>query len=372
MNATLILACGGSSSRMGFNKLLADICGMSCIRRSCMAFEDIPDIKEIVIAAPLHLHEIYRNELHGISKQTVFVDCGDTRQQSVANAVAKATGEYVIIHDGARPLITRDEILKCISDAETYGSSVLCTKSKDTVRVGNTCPDRNEVYIVRTPQIFKREQWLKAYNTADKEYTDDASLIEFIGIKPHLTLGEYTNIKLTTIDDIATARAILTKGENGVKIGHGYDVHRLVENRDLIIGGVNIPYDKGLLGHSDADVLTHAVMDSLLGALALGDIGKLFPDSDPKYKGADSIKLLEHVTELINSKGWQLSNLDCTVLAQAPKLAPYISAMRSNLAAAMNTDIECISVKATTEEGLGFTGSGDGIAAHAVCLLKRI
>lgn len=372
MNASLILACGGSSARMGFNKLLTDIGGISCIRRSCVAFEDIPDIKEIVIAAPSHLHETYRNELCGISKPTVFVDCGATRQQSVADAVSKATGEYVIVHDGARPLITRQEIQNCIADAENFGSSVLCTKSKDTVRVGDTCPDRNEVYIVRTPQIFKREQWLKAYSTADKEYTDDASLIESIGIKPHLTMGEYINIKLTTVDDIATARAILAKGDSQVKIGHGYDVHRLVENRDLIIGGVKISYDKGLLGHSDADVLTHAVMDALLGALALGDIGKLFPDSDPKYKGADSIKLLEYVTELINSKGWCVSNIDCTVLAQAPKLAVHISAMRSNLATAMNTDIERISVKATTEEGLGFTGSGEGIAAHAACLLKRI
>lgn len=154
-----------------------------------------------------------------------------------------------------------------------------------------------------------------------------------------------------------------------MRIGHGYDVHRLVPNRKLILGGTEIPYEKGLLGHSDADVLTHAVMDALLGAAALGDIGKLFPDSDPAYEGADSIGLLEKVVELLKNNGYTLHNLDCTVLAQAPKLAPYIDAMRRNLAVACGVDLSAVSIKATTEEGLGFTGRGDGIAAHAVCLL---
>lgn len=155
-----------------------------------------------------------------------------------------------------------------------------------------------------------------------------------------------------------------------MRIGHGYDVHRLVEGRKLILGGVEIPYEKGLLGHSDADVLTHAVMDALLGAAALGDIGKWFPDSDPAYKGADSIALLRRVTELLAREGWRVGNVDTTVLAQAPKLAPHLSQMREYLAAACGVPVSQISVKATTEEGLGFTGSGEGIAAHAVCLLE--
>ena len=157
----------------------------------------------------------------------------------------------------------------------------------------------------------------------------------------------------------------------GIRIGHGYDVHRLVEGRRLILGGVDVPYEKGLLGHSDADVLTHAVMDALLGAAALGDIGKWFPDSDPAYAGADSLRLLERVTEIIGEHGWQVGNVDVTVLAQRPKLARHIPKMRENLAARMGIAPEQVSVKATTEEGLGFTGSGEGIAAHAVCLLVR-
>lgn len=157
-----------------------------------------------------------------------------------------------------------------------------------------------------------------------------------------------------------------------LRVGHGYDVHRLVEGRALILGGVTVPFDRGLLGHSDADVLTHAVMDALLGAAALGDIGQLFPDSDAAYAGADSIVLLERVTALLREHGWQVGNVDATVVAQAPKLAPYIPEMRRRLAEAMGLDVDCVSVKATTEERLGFTGSGEGMAAHAVALIERL
>ena len=156
-----------------------------------------------------------------------------------------------------------------------------------------------------------------------------------------------------------------------LRIGHGYDVHRLTEGRRLILGGVDVAYDRGLLGHSDADVLAHAVMDALLGAAALGDIGKLFPDSDERYAGADSLALLRRVTAYLAENGWQAVNVDATVVAQAPKLMPYIGAMRENLAAAMGLDVGCVSVKATTEEHLGFTGSGEGMAAHAVALVEK-
>ena len=155
-----------------------------------------------------------------------------------------------------------------------------------------------------------------------------------------------------------------------MRIGHGYDVHKLVENRKLILGGVDIPYEKGLLGHSDADVLLHAISDSLLGALALGDIGKLFPDNDPQYEGADSLVLLQRVYEAVKEKGYEIGNIDATVLAQRPKLRPYIDTMRENIANALEVDVDRISVKATTEEGLGFTGKGEGIAAHCICLLN--
>ena len=156
-----------------------------------------------------------------------------------------------------------------------------------------------------------------------------------------------------------------------MRIGHGYDVHRLVEGRRCIIGGVDIPHEKGLLGHSDADVLLHAIMDAVLGAMAAGDIGKLFPDSDPTYKGADSLVLTRRVAEVMVERGYRLGNIDATVIAQAPKLAPHIPAMRERIAEAFGVEVDRVSVKATTEERLGFTGSGEGIAAHAVCLLEE-
>ena len=157
-----------------------------------------------------------------------------------------------------------------------------------------------------------------------------------------------------------------------MRVGLGYDVHKLVEGRKLIIGGVNVPHEKGLLGHSDADVLIHAVMDSILGALALGDIGKHFPDTDEKYNGSDSMKLLEFVYNLINEKGYGIGNIDCTIIVQSPKMAPHIQNMRENIAKALNTSIENINVKATTEEGLGFTGAKEGIAAQSICLLVKV
>lgn len=157
-----------------------------------------------------------------------------------------------------------------------------------------------------------------------------------------------------------------------MRIGHGYDVHKLVEDRELIVGGVHIPYEKGLLGHSDADVLLHAVSDALLGAAAMGDIGGMFPDNDPEYLGADSLVLLRQVFQRLRDSGYSVINIDCTVIAQKPKMKPYIPEMRMNIAAALSTDVENISVKATTEEKMGFTGRGEGISAHCVCLIDKV
>lgn len=375
LKATAILACGGTSTRMGENKLLINLCGKSCILRSCEALANSPYVTKIVVSAPLFLHEKYADELKSITKPVIFVKSGETRQQSVKNAVMAADEDIILIHDGARPLVSTDTVNKSVLDANEFGSSIVCTPSKDTVRVlyegGSLAPDRSGVYIVRTPQTFKRELYLSALEASNADFTDDSQLLDSIGITPHITIGEYENIKLTTPEDVAVAKSIISKREvKTMRIGHGYDVHKLVVGRKLILGGVKIEYEKGLLGHSDADVLTHAVMDSMLGAAALGDIGKLFPDKDPAYKDADSIKLLELVSQRVKQAGYTVSNIDVTVIAQAPKLASHIDKMREVLAQAIGTDVNQISIKATTEEGLGFTGDGLGIAAHAVCLLN--
>ena len=218
------------------------------------------------------------------------------------------------------------------------------------------------LFAVQTPQCFSRALYLQALARVQGDkarlVTDDCSLFELAGFPVTLTQGDYANLKITTREDL--------KGERTMRFGHGYDVHRLVEGRRLILGGVDIPYEKGLLGHSDADVLLHAVADALLGAAALGDIGRHFPDSDPRYKGADSLKLLQAVGDMLRKAGYTVGNIDATILCQAPKLAPYIPLMRQNIAACLGMDVGRVSVKATTEEHLGFTGAGQGIAAHAV------
>lgn len=372
LRASLILACGGKSTRMGHNKLLMDICGKPCILRTCEAFCKCPEIKNIIIAAPEPLWDTYRAVLKSLPLPVTFVSGGETRQQSVMNAVLDSREDIIVIHDGARPLITPEVIRRSVAEAAEYGSSVVCVPTKDTIRYSDGhksyCPERSKLYSVQTPQSFKRTLYLEAASKANGDFTDDAQLLEAAGITPHITIGEYSNIKITTAEDISMAQSLLGAT---LRIGHGYDVHRLVTGRDLIIGGVKIAYDKGLLGHSDADVLTHAIMDALLGAAALGDIGKLFPDSSDEYKGADSIELLKTVVKHMAERGFGISNVDSTVIAQAPKLAPHIENMRRILADAMGLPVDAVSVKATTEEHLGFTGSGEGIAAHAVAMVLK-
>ena len=233
-------------------------------------------------------------------------------------------------------------------------------------------PDRSTLYAVQTPQCFDRAEYLAALEELDAEkarlVTDDCSLFELTGRPVELVQGDYANIKITTRED-------LPRTENGgkkMRIGHGYDVHRLVEGRKLILGGVEVPYEKGLLGHSDADVLAHAVMDAVLGAAALGDIGQHFPDTAEEYAGADSLMLARRVAEIMTEHGWHIENIDATILCQRPKLAPHIPAMRAKLAEAFGMPVDAVSVKATTEEHLGFTGEGLGIAAHAVALIEAV
>ena len=366
-----VLACGGRSTRMGENKLLINLRGKSCIRRSADAICTCPDISKIIVAAPVELWDVYSAELLGLPIPLEFAPAGETRTESVKNAAEHAEGDIILIHDGARPLVKPHEIQRSVDDAMTYGSSVVCTPVKDTVRYSygekSYSPNRDCLYTVRTPQTFSLSLYREMLRHGG-DYTDDAQMLDALGITPHITIGEYTNIKLTTPEDVASATAIL--GGSTMRIGHGYDVHKLVEERDLILGGVKIDHQKGLLGHSDADVLVHAIMDAILGAAAMGDIGKLFPDNDPKYSGADSLKLLSEVVRRVRGNGYDIENIDSTVVAQAPKLSPHIERMRENIASAAGVGVSKVSVKATTEEGLGFSGRGEGIAAHAVVLLK--
>ena len=289
------------------------------------------------------------------------------------------------IHDGARPLVTADVIARTLESAQKFGSGVAAVALKDTVKrvdedsVVVDTPPRDKLRAVQTPQTFEAGLIRKAHAAyaLGERATDDAALAERMGIAVHLTEGDVENIKLTTPEDMLLARQVILKREGQkeekpmMRIGHGYDVHRLVENRKLILCGVEIPYALGLLGHSDADVALHALMDALLGAAALGDIGRHFPDTDPAYKGADSGKLLDHVVALLEEKGYTVGNVDVTIICQRPKLKDYIEQMRENVARHLKVDIDCVNIKATTTEKLGFEGEGLGISSHAVACIEK-
>lgn len=362
-----IVLGAGRGKRIGFDKMLYKLQGRAVIERSVRAFSGCGRIDEIIVAAGENIDRV-RRLVQNLPKVKAVVRGGDTRAQSVLNAISRAEGDLVAIHDGARPFVSEEVINAAVRGAYIHGRAVPCVKVKDTIKqsdgdfIGRTF-DRDKLYITQTPQVFD----LQAYRTLaekyfDRDITDDAQLFERGGVPVAITPGDYANYKITTKDDI--------KEKREMRIGHGYDVHKLVRGRDLIMGGVKIPYEKGLLGHSDADVVLHAVMDSLLGALALGDIGKHFPDTDPRYEGIDSMKLMENVAAMIRRAGAEMENIDVTILCQRPKLAPHIPQMRQNIADALGCDVSRISVKATTEEGLGFTGQGLGIACHSVCLLN--
>ena len=381
-----VLLAAGNSTRMGGgrSKVLEELGGRPALCRSLEVLDRCPLIGEICLVCREQDRADMLPLTSGLATPVRVVPGGAQRQDSVERGVEALTGpwEYVAIHDGARPLVTEEVLAAVCRDAMAHGAATAAVPSKDTCKLADgagfvaATPARDRLWAVQTPQAFSlalyRETLEKA-RAAGQSYTDDCQLIEAAGGSVKLTMGDYRNIKLTTPEDLLAARAYLG-GEGGkktVRIGYGYDVHRLVEGRKLILAGVDVPFEKGLLGHSDADVIAHAVADALLGAAALGDIGHLFPDTDPRYDGADSLKLLAEVCRLLREKGFSIGNIDATLLAQRPKIAPHISRMRENLAAACGIAADQVSVKATTEERLGFTGREEGMAASAVCLLER-
>ena len=395
MNAAVIVAAG-RGSRMGLdrNKVLYPLCGEPIVVRTARAFVDsgLFDAGVVIVTGADDIAEMRRMMADAGVRVRAVVEGGADRQASVYCGIRACdeAADIIAIHDGARPLVTRAVIERTIDSAREYGSGVAAVMLKDTIkRVDDSgcvidTPIRDTLRAVQTPQTFdaalirQAHERFKNGNDAGLRATDDAMLAEWMGHTVHLTDGDVENIKLTTPEDMLLAGEVLVrrgeakKEEKTMRIGHGYDVHRLVEGRKLILCGVEIPHTVGLLGHSDADVAYHALTDALLGAAAMGDIGRHFPDTDPQYKGADSGKLLDHVMELIWAKGYTVGNVDVTIIAQKPKLKDYIETMRENIAAHLKVDLDCVNVKATTTEKLGFEGEMLGISTHAVaCIEKR-
>ena len=363
-----VIVAAGTASRMGgIDKVMALLGGEPMIVRTVRAFQDCDAISEIVIVTREDLILSITGLCKTMDKVTAVVAGGKTRQESV-NLGLNALSDKVrlaAVHDGARPLVSWQLIDRVVRAANTYGAAAPAVPVKDTIkvvegRVVKSTPDRASLYAVQTPQVFDFDLLRGALAKAKADnanITDDCSAVERIGFSVKIVEGDERNLKVTTPLDL--------------RIGHGYDVHRLVEGRDLILGGVKIDYEKGLDGHSDADVLLHAVSDALLGAAGLGDIGRHFPDTDPQYKGADSLLLLKNVAEKVTAAGYRVSNIDVTMIAQRPKLKDFIPQMEENIALAVGIAPSRVNVKATTEEKLGFTGTGEGMACHAVCLLEE-
>ena len=389
MNAAVIVAAG-RGTRMGLerNKVLTPLCGQPVIVRTVRAFADtgLFDGGIVVVTGACDVADV-RAMLEQAGLCAAVVPGGADRQQSVSLGLAAcdAQADVIAIHDGARPLVTRDVIERTLKSARETGSGVAAVALKDTIKrvdahgVVVDTPPRDALRAVQTPQTFAAALIRQAhalYADSDARATDDAMLVERMGHAVRLTQGDVENIKLTTPEDMLLAQQVILRREGGkepmrMRIGHGYDVHRLVEGRKLILCGVEVPHTLGLLGHSDADVALHALMDALLGAAALGDIGRHFPDTDPAYAGADSARLLDHVVALLQARGYAVGNADITIICQRPKLKDYIEAMRRTVAAHLLVDEDCVNVKATTTEKLGFEGEGLGISCHAVACIER-
>ena len=378
--AAVVVAAGSATRMQGIDKMLVPLAGVPVVLRSVRALAASDCIDSLVLVTRAELMETLRTLCAEVSKPVTVVPGGASRPESVlAGLAALPEGtELAAIHDGARPLVTQSVIAEAVEAAGRCGAAAPAVPVHDTIKQAENglvraTPERKTLFAVQTPQVFD-VKLLKTVLRAAMErgiaLTDDCSAVEAAGKPVVLTQGCEENLKITTPVDLTLAEAIL-KRRKTMRIGHGYDVHRLTEGRRLILGGVEIPFERGLDGHSDADVLVHALMDALLGAAGLRDIGVLFPDNDPAYKNISSMLLLDRVMQTLERAGYAVGNVDVTVLAQRPKLKGYIPVMRENLARAMKIPLDCVNIKATTEEGLGFTGSGEGIACHAVCLLER-
>ena len=386
-----IIPAGGSGQRMGLPrpKQFYELAGCPVLIYTLKAFQAADGIDGIIVVAPVdYLAEVEKMvAAYALDRVLKVVAGGATRQDSVragVNAVPAGTS-YVAVHDGARPFVGKALIEACVRRAKETGAALAAVPVRDTLKtvavedlVVNTV-DRSVLWQAQTPQVVRLELLQNAYRVADADGfvgTDEASLLEHADCPVRVVEGSERNFKITRPEDLRIAEALLMSdakqtSEHFPRVGHGYDAHRLVADRPLILGGVTIPHALGLLGHSDADVLTHALCDAILGAVAAGDIGRHFPDTDPQYKGADSLKLLARVMEIAAEKGYRLGNADITVIAQKPKLAPHFPAMRGKLAAVCGVSETAINLKGTTTERMGFAGREEGIAAHAVVMMVR-
>ena len=381
MHVSAIIAAGGRGSRFGGTqpKQLQPLAGVPILKRTVDVFLNGYAFDEVVVALPSDLAANPPAYLDDV----IVVEGGERRQDSVANAVRAVapSSQVIVIHDAARPLVTPAVIERTIAAAIKHGAAIAALPARDTVKRGDasrvirgTLP-RDEIFLAQTPQAFRvgvlRDALAIASTATDA--TDEAMLAEAAGHHVHLVEGDPRNLKITTPDDLMLAEALAPREARPARTGRagiGYDLHRLVEGRPLILGGVTIPSDRGALGHSDADVVCHAITDAVLGAASLGDIGRHFPDVDPRWKDASSLDLLRRAMAMLADEGLQVGNVDVTVILERPKIKDHIAAMRGALADALGVDVTRVSIKGKTNEGMDAIGRGEAIAAHAIALVR--
>jgi 2-C-methyl-D-erythritol 4-phosphate cytidylyltransferase / 2-C-methyl-D-erythritol 2,4-cyclodiphosphate synthase len=388
MRVVAIVAAGGRGTRLGAGvpKQLLTIGGESILRRSVRLFAEHARIDEVIVVLPPDLAGDVPGDLDLPGKPVRVVAGGARRQDSVRHGFDAVRGraDLVVIHDAARPFASADLISRTLDAALESGAALAALAASDTVKLASGAPGgeptlvertvpRERVFLAQTPQAFRADVLAAAIEAGRGEAvaTDEAALAEAAGFPVRIVAGEPTNMKITTMADLAAAQSIA--GGAGAaartRVGTGYDLHRLVEGRPLILGGVVIPAEKGLAGHSDADVLAHAITDAVLGAIARGDIGRHFPDTDPQWKGASSMAMLAHAVSLAAEAGFEVANVDAVVIAERPKLAPHLDRIRASLAGVLRVETARVSVKGKTNEGVDAIGRGEAMAAHAVVLV---
>jgi 2-C-methyl-D-erythritol 4-phosphate cytidylyltransferase/2-C-methyl-D-erythritol 2,4-cyclodiphosphate synthase len=378
-----ILAAGGSGVRAGLKKQWLELGGESVLRRAARALVACEAVDELVVVVPPGEEDRGLAEVEGLGRPARAIAGGAARADSVRNGARAAEGcGIVLVHDAARPFATPALAARVAEAAARDGAALAALPVTDTVKraavaardgapIVEATLDRRALWLAQTPQGFRRALLLEAFEAAGDraaEATDECALVEALGAPVTLVQGEPGNFKITGPDDVVRARSIL---EAPVAMGVGYDTHRFAEGRRLVLGGVEFEGD-GLLGHSDADVCAHAIGDAILGGAGLGDLGRHFPDTDPRWRGVSSLALLREIAAKAAAAGFRVGNCDVTLAARRPKIAPRAEEMRARLAEALGVTPGQVNVKATTGEGMGFVGRGEGIAAHAVALLVRV
>ena len=367
--AAVVIVAGGLGKRMGRPKQMLSLAGKPVLLRTVEAFSHIPFVKQIIVVTPPENREIIKKNF----PQVIFAMPGETRLASVINGAAllDPRAQAVAVHDGARPLLNPQAAQRCLQSGFETGAAVLAVPVKDTIKqvrggfVEKTL-QRNALWQAQTPQCYQADVLRRALDKFGylQDATDESQLVERLGIRVKIEPSDYQNLKITTPEDLIMAEAFLQNGAQ-VRTGFGYDLHRLQTGRKFIIGGVEIPHNKGLLGHSDADVVLHAICDAVLGALCEGEIGLLFPPTDPTFKDIDSKKIAARVVEIMNKHQAHLTHMDVTLVTQEPKISPHYEAVRNSLAQIFNIPVPYVSFKSKSHEHVGAVGRGEAAECYA-------